>query len=252
MLVSRRGLVPGWIARSLLAAIGATVAATLPLGSSSALAASSNRVSASTLLSNACKATFSASAFRFQGHVTSAGTAMSVDIYLGSAGDLATVTEHGDNTVRLIKNGPSFYMEGNRAFWLSNTNNNRAAASLFAGRWIDVTADRKDLRDFLKSLNKGTVLSQCQSLGSASYAGNAVVNGTKVIKIHSYTSSESDTFYIEKGPIPYLLRVTTSQSQNDSADVVFSHYGVQPQTAAPAGAVPFSQLSGNSGNSGNS
>ena len=62
MLVRRRSLVPGWIARSLLAVLGATVAALVPLGSPSVLAAGSNQVSASKLLSDACKASVDASA----------------------------------------------------------------------------------------------------------------------------------------------------------------------------------------------
>ena len=92
MLVRRQGRVPGWFARSLLTAIGATVAATLPLGSSSVLAAGSHRVSASTLLRNACKASFAAAAFRIQGHLTSGGKAMSLDVYFGTAGDLRPST----------------------------------------------------------------------------------------------------------------------------------------------------------------
>ena len=253
MLVRRQSRVRGWFARSLLAAIGAIAAATLPLGSSSVVAAGSNQVSASTLLSDACTASFGASALRFQGHITSGGTPMSVDVYFGSAGELMTVAEHGGaETFRIIANGPSIYMEANGAFWLANTNHNRAAASLFAGRWIDVTSDKKDFGDVTKSLSKESILSQCRAGGSATYAGTAVVNGMKVIKIHHHTTSESDTFYIEKGPTPYILKLTGSQSQKDSGDVLFSDYGVQPHIAAPAGAIPFSQLSGNSGNSGNS
>ena len=166
---------------------------------------------------------------------------MSVDVYFGSAGELMTVAEHGGaETFRIIANGPSIYMEANGAFWLANTNHNRAAASLFAGRWIDVTSDKKDFGDVTKSLSKESILSQCRAGGSATYAGTAVVNGMKVIKIHHHTTSESDTFYIEKGPTPYILKLTGSQSQKDSGDVLFSDYGVQPHIAAPAGAIPFS------------
>lgn len=252
MLVRRQRRVPGWFARSLLAAIGATVAATLPLGSSSVLAAGSHRVSASTLLRNACKASFAAAAFRVQGHLTSGGTAMSLDVYFGFAGDLMTATQKGDQTFHVIKNGPSVYMEANRPFWLANSNNNGALASLFADRWIDMTSDKKDTAGITKSFTKETFFgSACSAndFGSASYAGNAIFNGVKVFIVHQSHVKSPGTFYIENGPTPYLLRATGT-SQKDGGVLAFSSYGVQPDTAAPPGVIPISQLSGNSGNSG--
>ena len=56
MCVLRR-VCPGWIVRSVLAAIGAAVVAALPLGTSSALAAGPTHISAPTLLKHACSAT---------------------------------------------------------------------------------------------------------------------------------------------------------------------------------------------------
>jgi hypothetical protein len=137
-------------------------------------------------------------------------------------------------------------MEANRSFWLSNSNNNSAVASLFAGRWIDMTSDKKDIAGFAKSVSKGALLGACQGgLGSATYAGKGNVNGVKVTKVHLSRGANAGTFYIENGPTPYLLRAT-STSQN----LVFTDYGVQPDIAAPAGAIPISQLTGNSGGTG--
>jgi len=75
-----------------------------------------------------------------------------------------------------------------------------------------------------------------------------------VYKVHQNSSGESDTFYIEKGSTPYILRMTARQSQKNIGDLVFSDYGVQPDTAAPLGAIPFSNLgsTGSTGNSANS
>jgi hypothetical protein len=250
MLVRRKVLVPDWVTRSLLAALCATVVASLLLGSSSVVAAGSHQVSASTLLRRACEATSTASAFRVQGHITEGGTAMRLDIHFGSAGALITVTEKGDQTVRVIKNGPSVYMEANRSFWLSNTNNNRADASLFAGRWIDMTSDKKDTAGIIKSFSKRAILPSCGGVGSTMYAGKAVVNGVKAYKLEEEgAGNKPDSGYVERGPIPYLLKVSLSPGQSDSGDLVFSDYGVQPDTAAPPGAISISQLSGNSGNS---
>jgi hypothetical protein len=259
MLVRRERLVPGWLERSVIAAIGVTMAATLSLGSPSALAASSRHVSASTLLKHACIATLAASAFRGQGHVTDGNTAMSVDVYFGSAGTLLTVTEHSDQTINLIINGPSTYMKANQPFWQSVSHNSGASA-LGADRWFDVTSDKKDFAGVANSLNKKALLSQCGQSSSATYVGTATVNGFKAIKIHAASSHESDTYYIESGSTPYLLRVTGSPSQKNSGDLVFSDYGRQPDTAAPSGAIPFSDFgstgstgsAGNTGNSGNS
>src|SRR6516165_8060956 len=254
MLMRRQSRVPGWFARSLLAAIGATVAAVLPLGSSSVLAAGSHAVSASTLLRNACKASFAAPAFRVHGHLTSGGTVMSLDVYFGSSGDLMTATQKGDQTFHVIENGSSVYMKANRAFWLANSNNDRALASLFSDRWIDVTSDKQDTAGITKGLTKKTFFGGACStndFGSASYAGNSVFNGVKVFIVHQSHVRSPGSFYIENGPTPYLLRATGT-SPKDGGVLTFSNYGVQPDTAAPPGAVPISQLSGNSGNSGNS
>ena len=256
MLVSRRGRVPGWFALSLLVGIGATVAATLPLGSSSVLAAGPHAVSASTLLRNACKASFAASAFHVKGHLTSGGETISLDVYFGSSGDLMTATEKGDQTFHVIENGPSVYMKANRAFWLANSNNNRALASLVADRWIDMTSDKKDTAGITKSLTKKTFFGgACSSNyfggGSASYAGNATIHGVKVFVVHQSHVKSPGTFFIENGPTPYILR-GMGTSQNDGGVLTFSNYGVQPDTSAPRGAIDFSQLSGNSGNSANS
>jgi hypothetical protein len=250
MLARRERLLRGWIERCLIPAIGVTLAATLPLGSSSAVAVSPKHVPASTLLKDACAATLAASAFRVQGHITEGNTTLIVDIYFGSAGTLATVTQHGNQTVNMVMNGPSIYMKANQSFWQAETNNSGDAA-LGASRWFDVTSDKKDFAGLAKSLDKKALVPHCGQGSSSSYDGTGTVNGIKAIKIHRFSSQRSDIYYIESGSTPYLLRVTGSQSQKDSGDVVFSDYGVQPDTAAPHGAIPFSDF-GSTGNSGNS
>jgi hypothetical protein len=233
----------------LVATIGATVASVMPLGSSSVLAAGSQHAAASTLLGNACSATFGASAFRLHGHLTSGGKAMTLDVWFGSQGIVVTASEKGGQTFGIIKDGPSFYMKANRSFWLSNSNNNSAVASLFAGRWIDMTLDKKDTAGIAKSVTKEALLGACQGgLGSATYAGKGNVKGVKVTKVHLNRGPNAGTFYIENGPTPYLLRATSGVSQK--GDLVFSNYGVQPDIAVPAGAIPISQLTGNSGGTG--
>jgi hypothetical protein len=222
------------------------LAATVPLGSSSVLAAGLNRVSASTLLSNACRASFGASAFRVQGHVTTGGTAMSLDAYFGSAGDLITFTEKGDETVSIIVNGPSTYFKGNRSFWLSMTPHDGAVASLFAGRWIDMTSDKKDTADLTKRLSKRALLAQGVCGRSATFGGNTIVYGVKVDKVQS---PDGSTVYIENGPTPHILRAIASPGQKYSGELAFSNYGVQPDTAAPPGAIPISAF-GSTGSTG--
>ena len=252
MLVRRQGLVRAWFQRTLLVTIGATVAAALPLGSSSVLATGSHRVSASTLLRNACKASFAAAAFRVQGHITSGGKTIGLDVYFGSAGNLISATQNGNQTFHVITNGPSVYMEANRPFWLANTNNNGAVSSLFADRWIDMTSDKKDTAGITKSFTKRTIFgSVCSAndFGSVSYAGNAVINGVKVVIVHQGHVTSPGNFYIESGPTPYFLRAVGT-SKKDNGLLVFGSYGVQPDIAAPPGAIPISQLIGNSGNSG--
>lgn len=245
--------VRGWFARCLpVVAIGAAGAATVTLGSPAVLAAGSNRPPASTLLKDACSATLAAPAFNAQGHLTLSGTKLSFDVYFGSNGELITLTQHGNQTMRAIIDGPSTYVNGNRAFWQSATNS-RSAATVLAGRWIDMTSDKKDSTGLTKDVSKGNIMSQCGQGGSAAYAGSAVVNGVKVTKVHQNARTETDTYFIEVHPTPYILRVVGSPKNKDSGDLVLSHYGVQPNTAAPTGAIPISQLSGsNSGSSGNS
>ena len=219
-------------------------------GSPTFLPAGSKHVSATVLLSDACNATFFATAFRSQGHLTYGNDAMRIDAYFGSAGGLLTLTEHGDQTFSLIMNGPSIYLKGNRAFWQMWTSNSRTV-SPHPGRWLDMTSDKKDVTDL--SVNKGTVLSGCGAGESATYTGNAAVNGVKVYKVLQNWSGESDTYYIEKGSTPYILRITGRQSRKNIGDLVLSDYGVQPDTSAPPGAIPFPDVgsTGSTGSSGN-
>jgi hypothetical protein len=173
----------GWIEGSVLAAIGATLAVTLPVGSSSAFAADSKSLSAPTLLNHACSTTLAAPAFRGQGRITTGGKAINLDTYFASAGDLMTVTQNEDQTIDLIINGPSTYMKDNKPFWLSVTKDS-GATSLLADRWIDMTSDHKDVASMTKDLTKKALLSQCGRGSSATYVGHATVNGIKVSKVH--------------------------------------------------------------------
>ena len=255
MLARQKRIVHGRIERCVIAAIGITVAAMLPLGPSSASAASSKHVTAPALLKDACNATLAAPAFRAQGQISQRSRAMSVDAYFGSGGALLSVTQHGDQTFNVITNGHSTYMKANQPFWQSVTKNSGAAA-LGADRWFDVTSDKKDFADFAKSVNKKALLSTCGKGWSIAYVGTATVNGLKAIKIHETASQESDTYYIESGATPYILRFTGSPSQKNNGDLVFSDYGVQPDTSAPPGAIPFSDFgstgsTGSTGNTGN-
>ena len=235
----RRNRGPGWIGGPLIAT-AAAVAAVLPLGSPGVAAAATSRESATQLLHAACTATLAASAFRAKGGVTTGGSSVKIDVYFGSGGELLTFTQHGNQTFDAVQNGPSTYIKGNAPFWRSTGGG--GAVSLLANRWIDMTADKKDASSFTKEVSKASILSQCGGGGSATYAGNATVNGTKVTKIHQNSRNESNTYYVERGSSPYILRIVGNPSEKETGDLVFSDYGVQPDTTAPAGATPISQF----------
>jgi hypothetical protein len=223
-----------------MGAIGSGIAATLIVGSWGAFAAGSTSTSASALLNHACKDTVAATAFRVQGHVADGGKRLGVVIHFGSAGAILAVTRNGNQTVNLIVNGPSTYMKADRAFWGSVVKN-PAAASLLAGRWFDVTSDKRDFAGLTRQLSKGSLFSKACVRGRATYVGHASVNGVKVIRIHETSSDESDTYSIENGATPLILSVTGSSSPaKGSGDLVFSEFGVQPDTSAPQGTIPIS------------
>jgi hypothetical protein len=112
-----------------------------------------------------------------------------------------------------------------------------------ADRWIDVTSVKKIAAGITKKFNrKKFPLPQCGQGWSTAYVGNATVNGIKVIKIHQTSIHESDTYYIESGLTPYILRFTASGWQATSGDLVFGDYGVEPDTSAPPGAIPISEF----------
>ncbi|HSZ37616.1 MAG TPA: hypothetical protein VK773_11040 [Acidimicrobiales bacterium] len=242
-LERRRGPVPSWISGSLVATIAATAAALLPLGAPDALAAGASHVPATTLLHNACTATLGASAVHAHGQVSTGGKSMTLDVYWGSGGDLITLTQGADQTVHAIVDGPSTYFEGNHAFWQSVTNSS-GTASLLSDRWIDMTSDTKDAASLTQSVNKTSILKQCGQGWSTSYVGSGTVNGVKAKKVHQDSNKESNTYYIENGSTPYILRVTGSPSQKDSGNLLFSGFGVQPNIAAPPNAIPISQFEG--------
>ncbi len=221
-------------------AAAAVVAALLPLGSSGAAAAATSRESAPQLLHAACSDTLTAAAFRAKGHVTTGGATVVVDVYFGSGGTLLTLTQHGNETFNSIQNGPATYIKGNGPFWRAS--GGAGDASLLANRWIDMTSDKKAAASFTQDVSKGSILSQCGGGGSATYAGKGTVNGTKVTKIHQNSHNESNTYYVEGGSTPYVLRIAGDPSEKQTGDLAFSNYGVQPDTAAPAGAIPISQF----------
>src|SRR6516225_1043692 len=218
----REARVLGWARKTLVAAIGATVVATLPLGSSSAVAARSHQVTASTLLSRACTVTAAAETFRIKGHTGSGGAQVSEDIYFGFWGGLITITEKGNQTFRVIQNYTSTYIEGNRAYW-------------------DATSAKKYVASVTNLIQKWVDL-PCGSFGPASYVGNGVFNGSKVIKVRD---DNGYIIYIERGVSPYILRLSGSGGGGGPSGVlVFSDYGIRPDTTAPPGAIPISQLLG--------
>ena len=234
-----------WMARSVLAgAIVAAATAALSLGSSSALAAGSKSVSAETLLHHACSDTLAATAFDVQGQVKDGGSGpLSINFHVGSTGNVITVTENGDQTFTVITNGTSSYMKANQAFLQAELGaKDSSAASLLAGHWLDVTSDKKDFSSLSKQFNKKSLLAQCGEGGSASYVGHSTINGIKVTKVHQRANEESDTYYVGGGSTSYIVRVTGSASQKNSGDLIFSDYGVQPDTSEPPGTIPISSL----------
>jgi hypothetical protein len=192
-------------------------------------------------VNHACSVTLSAAAFQGKGHVSGGSSGMNVDFYFGSAGDLLSFTEHKDQTVSVITHGPSIYIKGNQPFWQASTKNKKATAIL-ANRWIDMSSDRKDASSITKGLTKKALLHDCRGNRSAAYVGHGTVNGIKVSKVHQNANQESDTYYIEEGSTPYILKVTASPSGSTSGEILFSDYGVQPVTSPPPGTVPISQL----------
>jgi hypothetical protein len=234
-----------WTARFVLAAaIVAAATTALSVGSSSALASGSRSVSASTLLHDACSDTLAANAFDMQGQVKVSGSGpLSLNLHVGSAGNVMTVTMNQDQTFNIITNGTSSYMKANQAFWQATVGaKDSGVASLLADRWLDMTSDKKDFSSLSKELNKKKLLSQCGEGRPASYVGHATINGLKVTKVHQLGNQESDTYYVEGGSTPYILRITGSASQKNSGDLTFSDYGLQPDTSEPPGTVPISSL----------
>jgi hypothetical protein len=228
------------IASPLVAAAAAAGVGLLTLGSSGVAAAATSHESARQLLHAACSATLAASAFRAQGHVTTGGSTVELDVYFGSGGELLTLTQHGNQTFHAIQNGPATYIKGNGPFWRSTGGG--GAASLLANRWIDMTSDKKDAASFTQEVSKSSVLSQCGGGSAATYAGTATLNGTKVTKIHQDSNHESNTYYVEAGPTHYIVKIAGDPSEKETGDLVFGSYGVQPDTTAPAGAIPISQF----------
>lgn len=245
----------GRVTRPLISKIAATAAATtavalLPLGSAATAATAASAASAATaatshepasqLLHASCAATLAASAFHARGHVTNGGSTEQLDVYFGANGELLTFTQHGNQTFHSIQSGPSTYIKANAAFWRASGGS--AAAGILANRWIDMTSDKKATAGFTKDVSKQSILQQCGGGGTATYAGSGTVDGVKVTKIHQNSNHESNTYYVEAGSTPYLLRIAGNPSAKQTGDLVFSDFGVQPNTAAPAGATPISQF----------
>jgi len=166
---------------------------------------------------------------------------MSVSFYVGTAGNLYTITQHGDQTVSIITNGPSVYVKGNQPFWQQATDSS-ATASALTGHWLDVSSDKKDFGSLTGALGKKQLISQCSGNRSSSYEGQTTVNGVKVTKVHQNLTGESDTYYIEQGRNQYIVKISGSPTQKNSGNLVFSDFGVQPNTAEPAGTLPISQF----------
>jgi hypothetical protein len=221
-------------------------------------------------LNTSLAAAESAGSFHYVSTTTgSSGTATTI----GQAGRSSgiqqintTSSTAGPASFTVMVSGTTAYFRGDANAIEQNLDLSSSVATQYASRWISlVSSDGAVYSSVYAAVTAHDALTQNiaikpQQLGTTTLGGrtlNTVTGSLLPVTIPGQGTQDftgTGTLWISPSnqrPVRYQEH-GTSQGQNSTTTMTFSHYGARVSVNVPSGAVPFSSISGSSGGGGSS
>jgi hypothetical protein len=174
-------------------------------------------------------------------HIVASGIAAGSDLSF----DLALVAGKGGSG-KMTSQGLSFsiiriadkaYFKAGPAFW-EKVGGSKAAAQLFAGKWIVASAVKGDLASFtsltdLAALMRAILLGH----GKLSDAGTATIRGVRTVALED-TGSGGGTLYVAASGKPYPVELRKASK----GKISFKEWNRPVHLVAPANAISYEEL----------
>jgi hypothetical protein len=201
--------------------------------------------SAKQIVLAAISATKTATSVRVVGSVTSGTQTIGLSVRASDADQgLGTITINGA-TVKLVRTGKNVYFNADAAFW---TQNDGAAAAVYAGQWVSATASSANGKSFAEFLGASALTKLIFSGSTVSdstfkKASNATVAGVKVSAIVGTNTADGTkgTVYIARSGKPYIVELTKT-NKTSTSKLVFSAYNQPVHAKVPKHAITIEQL----------
>jgi hypothetical protein len=189
------------------------------------------------IISAAQKAAESAKSVRVTGSVSSAGTALTLNLQIGQGqGAKGTISE-GPLSFELIRVGSSVYIKGSAAFYEHFAGSE--AAKLLQGKWLQAPATSGEFAQLGSLTNMSQLLSTVLGRhGSLSKTGTSTVEGKKVVGVKD--ASTGGVLYVATTGKPYPVQI--SKTGSTGGKVTFEDWDASLTITAPPGAINIEKL----------
>jgi hypothetical protein len=207
------------------------------------------------ILSDALKATSTATAFDLSGTLHDGGSSLGVNLgYKASPSSLSAQITEGSNLIKIIVVPAGSYIYANTAFWKKEAASLPASElSQLANHWFKTTsAMSSSFTSAFKQLTPAKIAG-CLShtFTKPAVTGTQTINGQSVVALRSAGGSSGKnpaTLYVATSAPHYLMRLTQANGSSSSCDggsgssekgsLTFSQWN-QVSISAPPGAKPL-------------
>jgi len=195
--------------------------------------------SADKVLADAKAAADSASSARVSGNIVSGGTAIKLDLSMGSGQAKGSMSTSGF-AFDLIRIGNTAYIKGSDDFYKHFAG--AGVAQLLHGKWLKASIVSGRFASFAPLTNIGVLFDKVASNhGKLANDGAKTFDGQKVVEIRD-TSDNSKLYVAATGKAYPVAIVGGKKSQ--SGTITFSDWNKPLQVSAPKGALDISKFGG--------
>ena len=229
--------------------VGLVVSCCAVLASDGAWGASGNGEAAKspeTILADAVAATSDASTARIAGSLVSDGQRITLDIVSdhGTAGGGTLITNGAKFDI--VVASPYVYLKADAKTW-TKLAGNKAAAQIFAGKWLQTSTDNAQFASFTKLFDLGALTQQItKSPGTVTKGKTTSYHGKQAIPLRSSSGGDAGILYVAATGKPYVLGLVGT-GKNNPGELRFGSYDTAKMPAAPTGAIDLDQLEQSAG-----
>jgi hypothetical protein len=194
--------------------------------------------SASQILADAKRAAIEAGSVKVRGTIEDQGTAIALDLLVGTDGGSGTMTIQGSK-IDIIRIGNVVYLRAGADFY-RQVGAGKGAGQLLDGRWLKVastSADFKDLASFtdIDQFMKNALKPE----GKISKGGETTVSGSKAIELKD---SKGGSLFVATTGKPYPVEFHGGGTT--SGKLVLTDFGAAVKPKAPKNPVDLAKLGG--------